>query len=67
MIFKIPFLIEYLSAIMTLRPGDMISTGTPSGTCDVRPGDEIAVELDGIGRLVNRIVSERDYLAGRAA
>lgn len=67
MIFRIPYLIEYLSAIMTLEPGDMISTGTPSGTCDVRPGDEIAIELDGIGRLENRIVSESEYLAGRAA
>lgn len=67
MIFRIPFLIEYLSNIVTLRPGDMISTGTPSGTCDVRPGDEVAVEIDGLGRLENRIVSEQQYLEELAA
>jgi len=67
MIFNIPYLIEYLSGIMTLEPGDMISTGTPSGTCDVRPGDEIVAEVEGVGRLENRIVSEREYLAELAA
>jgi len=67
MIFDIPHLIEYLSGIMTLQPGDMISTGTPSGTCDVRPGDQVVVEIDGIGVLENRIVSEQQYLAELAA
>lgn len=43
---------------MTLQPGDMIATGTPKGLADVRPGDEVVVEVEGVGRLVNRIVSE---------
>lgn len=58
LIFSIPFLIAYLSNFMTLQPGDMIATGTPKGLSDVVPGDEVVVEVEGVGRLVNRIVSE---------
>ncbi|VDZ79605.1 4-hydroxyphenylacetate degradation bifunctional isomerase/decarboxylase [Salmonella bongori] len=58
LIFNIPFLIAYLSDFMTLQPGDMIATGTPKGLSDVVPGDEVIVEVEGVGRLVNRIVSE---------
>lgn len=58
LIFNIPFLIAYLSEFMTLQPGDMIATGTPKGLSDVVPGDEVVVEVEGVGRLVNRIVSE---------
>jgi 5-oxopent-3-ene-1,2,5-tricarboxylate decarboxylase/2-hydroxyhepta-2,4-diene-1,7-dioate isomerase len=58
MVFDIPFLIEYLSSFMTLSPGDMIATGTPEGLADVVPGDEVIVEVEGVGRLVNHIVSE---------
>lgn len=58
LIFSIPFLIAYLSEFMTLHPGDMIATGTPKGLSDVVPGDEVVVEVEGVGRLVNRIVSE---------
>ncbi|SFC66272.1 fumarylacetoacetate hydrolase family protein [Pragia fontium] len=61
LIFDIPFLIAYLSKFMTLQPGDMIATGTPKGLSDVRPGDEVIVEVQGVGRLVNRIVSETEY------
>ncbi|MCR6679174.1 fumarylacetoacetate hydrolase family protein, partial [Escherichia marmotae] len=46
------------SEFMTLNPGDMIATGTPKGLSDVVPGDEVVVEVEGVGRLVNRIVSE---------
>lgn len=60
MVFDIPFLIEYLSNIMTLSPGDLILTGTPKGAVNVTPGDEVATEVEGIGRLVNWIV-EDDY------
>ncbi|KMN83419.1 2-hydroxyhepta-2,4-diene-1,7-dioate isomerase [Chromobacterium sp. LK11] len=67
MVFDIPFLIEYLSAFMTLQPGDMIATGTPQGLSDVRPGDEVTVEVEGVGRLVNHIISEADWLARRNA
>ena len=58
LIFSIPFLIAYLSEVMTLQPVDMIATGTPNGLSDVHPGDEVVVEVEGVGRLVNRIVSE---------
>ncbi|WP_162380760.1 4-hydroxyphenylacetate degradation bifunctional isomerase/decarboxylase [Citrobacter sp. NCU1] len=58
LIFNIPYLIAYLSEFMTLQPGDMIATGTPKGLSDVVPGDEVVVEVEGVGRLVNRIVSE---------
>jgi 5-oxopent-3-ene-1,2,5-tricarboxylate decarboxylase/2-hydroxyhepta-2,4-diene-1,7-dioate isomerase len=62
MIFDIPFLIEYLSSFMTLQPGDMISTGTPKGLSDVKPGDEVVIEIEEVGQLTNYIVSEEEYL-----
>ena len=58
LVFDIPFLIEYLSAFMTLGPGDVILTGTPEGVSDVKPGDEVVCEIDGIGCLVNTIVGD---------
>ncbi|MBL8487485.1 MAG: fumarylacetoacetate hydrolase family protein, partial [Rhodocyclaceae bacterium] len=61
MIFDIPFLIEYLSAFMTLAPGDVILTGTPEGLVDVQPGDEVVTEIEGIGRLVNFIAGDDEY------
>ncbi|WP_343682683.1 fumarylacetoacetate hydrolase family protein [Acinetobacter baylyi] len=61
MIFNVPFLIEYISSFMTLQPGDMIATGTPEGLSDVVPGDEVVVEIEGIGKLRNYIVSEPDF------
>ena len=61
LIFNIPFLIAYLSDFMTLEPGDMIATGTPKGLSDVVPGDEVIVEVEGVGRLVNTIISEKEY------
>jgi 2-keto-4-pentenoate hydratase/2-oxohepta-3-ene-1,7-dioic acid hydratase in catechol pathway len=56
MIFDVPALIEYISAAFTLEPGDVVATGTPSGVGPMRPGDEVRVEIDGIGSLVNRVV-----------
>jgi 5-oxopent-3-ene-1,2,5-tricarboxylate decarboxylase/2-hydroxyhepta-2,4-diene-1,7-dioate isomerase len=61
LIFDIPFLIEYLSSFMTLEPNDVILTGTPQGVTNVMPGDEIACEIDGIGRLVNTIAADADF------
>lgn len=57
-VFDIPYLIEYLSSFMTLRAGDVILTGTPEGVVDVQPGDEVVCEIEGIGRLVNTILSD---------
>ena len=53
MIFNIPFLISYISSAMTLMPGDLISTGTPSGIAPMKPGDSIVVRVEGIGSLEN--------------
>ncbi|MEO7851148.1 MAG: fumarylacetoacetate hydrolase family protein [Rubrivivax sp.] len=58
LINDIPALIEYLSAFMTLSPGDVILTGTPEGVINVNVGDEVVCEIDGIGRLVNTIVAD---------
>lgn len=58
MIHSVPALIEYLSSFMTLQPGDVLLTGTPDGVVNVSEGDEVACEIDGIGRLVNHIVSD---------
>lgn len=66
LVFDIPYLISYLSEFMTLQPGDMIATGTPKGLSNVMPGDEVIVEVEGIGRLVNHIVSEAEYEEIRA-
>ncbi|MBP2232445.1 5-oxopent-3-ene-1,2,5-tricarboxylate decarboxylase/2-hydroxyhepta-2,4-diene-1,7-dioate isomerase [Azospirillum agricola] len=59
MIFDVPHLIAYLSSIMTLSPGDVILTGTPEGLADVKPGDTVTTEIEGIGSLVNHIVADR--------
>jgi len=55
MVWKIPQLIEVITAIVTLLPGDIISTGTPSGVGGIKPGDEVAVEINGIGTLRNPV------------
>jgi 5-oxopent-3-ene-1,2,5-tricarboxylate decarboxylase / 2-hydroxyhepta-2,4-diene-1,7-dioate isomerase len=55
MIFDVPFLIEYFSSFMALRPGDLILTGTPDGVVDCKPGDVVVTEIEGIGALENRI------------
>ncbi len=58
MITGIPALIEYLSAFMTLSPGDVILTGTPEGVVNVNSGDTVECEIDGIGRLHNTIAAD---------
>ncbi len=56
MIFSIPYLISYISSIMTLYPGDLISTGTPSIISPMKRGDRIEVRIEQVGTLVNRVV-----------
>lgn len=51
LIFDVPTLIEEITAYLTLEPGDVILTGTPSGVAPVADGDEVAVEIEGIPRL----------------
>lgn len=57
MVFKIPQLIEYISAAMTLEPGDVILTGTPEGVSPIQAGDQVEVEIEGIGTLRNPVVA----------
>ncbi|RNB80698.1 FAA hydrolase family protein [Brevibacillus nitrificans] len=56
MVFSVPQLIEAVSAVMTLLPGDVILTGTPSGVGELKPGDEISVTIEEIGTLSTRVV-----------
>ncbi|MBF8193656.1 fumarylacetoacetate hydrolase family protein [Nonomuraea sp. K274] len=55
LVFSIPELVSYVSAHMTLVPGDVLLTGTPAGIRKVRPGDVMEVEVEGIGTLVNPV------------
>jgi len=53
--FKPKFLVSYISRMMTLFPGDIIATGTPSGVGQIKAGDQIEVSIDGIGTLKNYV------------
>ncbi|MEZ5897177.1 MAG: fumarylacetoacetate hydrolase family protein [Parvularculaceae bacterium] len=57
MIISVAGLIEYLSSFLTLMPGDLILTGTPQGVHFCNPGDLVICEIEGIGALVNNLVS----------
>lgn len=65
MLFKIPYLIEHISSVFTLEPGDIISTGTPAGVGEaknpprwLRPGDDVVVRISGIPELRNGVRAE---------
>jgi 2-keto-4-pentenoate hydratase/2-oxohepta-3-ene-1,7-dioic acid hydratase in catechol pathway len=55
MMFKIPQVIEFITSVMTLLPGDVILTGTPAGIGPMPAGSEISVEIEGIGVLTNKV------------
>ena len=55
MIFPLDVIIEFISAVMTLEPGDVIATGTPAGVGPLAPGDTVEVEIEGIGTLRNTV------------
>jgi 2-keto-4-pentenoate hydratase/2-oxohepta-3-ene-1,7-dioic acid hydratase in catechol pathway len=55
MIFDCPFLVEFITTVMTLDPGDVILTGTPAGIGPLQAGDVVEVEIEGIGTLRNRV------------
>jgi 2-keto-4-pentenoate hydratase/2-oxohepta-3-ene-1,7-dioic acid hydratase in catechol pathway len=57
MIFGVAEILEFVTQVMTLLPGDVVLTGTPSGVGPVEPGDLMEVEIDGIGTLANRVAS----------
>jgi 2-keto-4-pentenoate hydratase/2-oxohepta-3-ene-1,7-dioic acid hydratase in catechol pathway len=65
LIFKVPRLISYISTMMPLVPGDIISTGTPAGVGMgrspqrwLKPGDDVVINIAGIGSLRNPVVAE---------
>jgi 2-keto-4-pentenoate hydratase/2-oxohepta-3-ene-1,7-dioic acid hydratase in catechol pathway len=71
MIFGIPATIEYLSSFTTLKPGDVIATGTPGGVGFAReppvwlqPGDLLEIEIEGLGRIANKVVAEETSVNG---
>ena len=58
LIFDAPYIVHYLSQAMTLEPGDVIFTGTPSGIGPVQPGDVMELRIQGIGSLCNPVEKE---------
>jgi 2-keto-4-pentenoate hydratase/2-oxohepta-3-ene-1,7-dioic acid hydratase in catechol pathway len=58
MVFQVGALIAYISAVMTLEPGDLILTGTPAGVGPLAAGETVEVEIEGIGSLSNRVVKQ---------
>jgi len=63
LLFSFAYMLADLSRLITLEPGDILLTGTPANSRPVDPGDVVEVEVDGIGRLSNRIVEAKDELA----
>jgi 2-keto-4-pentenoate hydratase/2-oxohepta-3-ene-1,7-dioic acid hydratase in catechol pathway len=57
-VFGVPMLIAYVSSVMTLEPGDLIFTGTPAGVGPLKDGDEVVVEIEGLGVLRNPVKAE---------
>jgi 2-keto-4-pentenoate hydratase/2-oxohepta-3-ene-1,7-dioic acid hydratase in catechol pathway len=55
-VFDDAALVEYISSVMTLEPGDIIATGTPAGIAPMKDGDVVQVELDTVGTLTNQVV-----------
>jgi 2-keto-4-pentenoate hydratase/2-oxohepta-3-ene-1,7-dioic acid hydratase in catechol pathway len=58
MIFNVGVLIAYISSVMTLEPGDLIFTGTPAGVGELKEGDEVSVEIEGLGIIKNKVKAE---------
>jgi 5-oxopent-3-ene-1,2,5-tricarboxylate decarboxylase/2-hydroxyhepta-2,4-diene-1,7-dioate isomerase len=62
LLWSIAYMLADLSRLITLEPGDVLLSGTPANSRPVEPGDTVEVEVDGIGRLSNRIVEAREEL-----
>ncbi len=56
MVFDIPTIIEYITGIMTLEPGDLVATGTPEGVAPLSDGDVVEVQVLGVGSVSNPVV-----------
>lgn len=61
LIWSIPALLAFISSFKTLYPGEVIATGVPGGRVEVKVGDEVSIEIEGVGCLSNTLVSEKDY------
>src|SRR4051794_8643314 len=67
LLFDVPTLISYISDVMTLLPGDVVLTGTPSGVGPIRAGQQVEASIEGLGSLANPVVdAERASTAGGA-
>lgn len=60
MLFKIPEILEYISKYVTLVPGDIVATGTPSGIGPILPGDVLKASIEKIGTITHKVVLEED-------
>jgi 2-keto-4-pentenoate hydratase/2-oxohepta-3-ene-1,7-dioic acid hydratase in catechol pathway len=58
MVFNVGTLVAFVSSVMTLEPGDILFTGTPAGVGTMRDGDEVVVEIEGLGSLSNPVRKE---------
>jgi len=58
MVFSVPTLVAFISSVMTLEPGDLIFTGTPAGVGPLEDGNEVVVEIEGLGELKNPVKAE---------
>ncbi len=61
MIFKIPEILAFLSKYLTFVPGDIVSTGTPSGVGPIQPGDLIEATIEKIGKITHKVILEEEY------
>ncbi len=61
LIFNVPYLVSYISHVMTLLPGDVILTGTTSGIGPVVSGDKVTVSIEGIGKLTNTVAEDNKF------
>jgi 2-keto-4-pentenoate hydratase/2-oxohepta-3-ene-1,7-dioic acid hydratase in catechol pathway len=60
MIFSVDVIIRFIAQVMTLEPGDVIATGTPSGVGPLAAGDVVEVSVGGIGTLSNPVIAAQD-------
>jgi 2-keto-4-pentenoate hydratase/2-oxohepta-3-ene-1,7-dioic acid hydratase in catechol pathway len=58
MLFDLNVIIEFVTAFMTLEPGDLIATGTPSGVGPLQAGSTIRIDIEGVGVLENTVIAE---------
>jgi 5-oxopent-3-ene-1,2,5-tricarboxylate decarboxylase / 2-hydroxyhepta-2,4-diene-1,7-dioate isomerase len=61
LVWSIPALIEFITSFKTLYPGEVIATGFPAGRIDLAVGDEINIEIENVGSLSNKLVSEKEF------